>query len=231
MSGVVLVAALAAVSVASLGARAEMGHRAALRARIGSGDRRRPSPEARRSRSSRRREPSRDELGSAVAAVAAALRAGLSVPQALGYAAEEADEPLRSELGELVERVRFGTPLDAAVTRWADRGGEDARLVAGALLLHRRMGGDLPAVLDRVVATLRERSASRRELRSLTAQARLSGLILGLLPVGFLLFLAVTSPRDVAVVMTVPEGRAALGTGAILEVLAFAWIRRILRGA
>jgi tight adherence protein B len=231
MTGPFLAAALAGAAVASMSLRVEVEHRRAVLRRLGPrrGEEELGPPAPRRL--GRRREATPDAMGSSVAAMAAAVRAGLSLPLALAYAAEEAEEPLRSELDELVERVRLGTPLDLALERWADRGGEDARLVAGALLLHRRTGGGLPAVLDRVAATLLDRAAARRELRSLTAQARLSGLVLGLLPVGFLLFLAATSPGDLAAVLAVPEGRAALAAGVLLELLAFAWIRRILGAA
>ncbi|HXF73268.1 MAG TPA: type II secretion system F family protein [Actinomycetota bacterium] len=245
MSGEVLAPVLAFLSVLALAARAEVRRRAAVVARgVGqprtlrgpahrSGGRRDVGGGRRRARPPRwtGRRRSDGDLGDVVAAVAAALRAGLSLPQALSYAAEEAEGPIRSRLEEAVERVRYGERLDAALSRWAAGGGEDDRLVCAALLMHRRTGGDLPAVLDRIAATLRERAAARAELRSLTAQARLSGAVLGLLPVGFFLFLALTSPSDIAAALRSPSGRAAIGAGLALQAVAFAWIRRILRVA
>jgi tight adherence protein B len=82
----------------------------------------------------------------------------------------------------------------------------DVQLVAGALDLHRRSGGDLPSVLDQVAATIRERVAVGREVRSLTAQARLSGWILGVLPIGFFAFLWLTSRRDIEGALSTPAG-------------------------
>ncbi|MEX2100950.1 MAG: type II secretion system F family protein, partial [Actinomycetota bacterium] len=110
-------------------------------------------------------------------------------------------------------------------------GGGDARLVVGVLGMHRRSGGDLPGVLDRLAATLRDRRAAARELRSLTAQARMSGAILGLLPIGFFGFLALTAPDDLSVALAAPAGRAAIAVGFVLQGAAFVWIRRLLRVA
>jgi len=246
VSGEVLASVLAFLSVLALAARAQARQRAAAVARgmgLPAGSRgpvRRSAggpDEAGGGRRGGRVLPwtrshrSDGDLGDVVAAVAAALRAGLSLPQALSYAAEEAEGPIRPRLEETVGRVRYGEPLDVALSRWAAGGGEDDRLVCAALLMHRRTGGDLPTVLDRIAATLRERAAARAELRSLTAQARLSGAVLGLLPVGFFLFLALTSPGDVAAALRSPGGRAAIAAGLALQAVAFAWIRRILRVA
>jgi tight adherence protein B len=95
--------------------------------------------------------------------------------------------------------------------------------------LHQRTGGDAPAVLDRVARTLRERRASAREVRSLTAQARLSGAILGVLPIAFFLFLAVTSRSDVERALASSTGLTAIVAGLMMQATAFLWIRRLLR--
>jgi tight adherence protein B len=180
----------------------------------------------RRTAERRRRE---EQLADAVAAVSAGLRAGLSLTQALGYAREETQRPLRDDLGRLVGRIEVGMPVADALFGWAeDLDSEDARLIAGVLDLHRQSGGDLPSVLDGLVATLRERRAAHREVRALTAQARLSGLILGMLPVGFFGFLLLTSRREMVDAIATPLGRTAVATGLVLEALAFLWIRRLL---
>src|SRR5206468_578477 len=123
-------------------------------------------------------------------------------------------------------------PVDEALELFAQEiGGRDARLVQGALSLHRRTGGDLPRVLDQVGITLRERRASIREIRALTAQARLSGAILGFLPIAFFLFLAVTSRKDIEAAFTTPAGLTAMIVGLTMQACAFVWIRKLLRVA
>lgn len=182
-------------------------------------------------RSSRRsRAALRDEqLADAVGALTSAVRAGLSVPQALAYTAGEVEPPLADDLYDLVGSLDAGIPASDAVAAWSDRvGTDDARLLGSVLELHRRSGGDLPAVLDQVAGSIRERVASAREVRALTAQARLSGLILGLLPVGFFAFLWLTSRREIEGALATPAGLAAIAVGLVLEVGAFVWIRRLL---
>jgi tight adherence protein B len=181
-------------------------------------------------RRSNRTSALRDEqLTDAVRSITAALRAGLSVPQALAYAADESEAPLRGSIRELVDGLDLGVPLDDALTSWsASIDSDDARLLAGVLLLHRRSGGDLPTVLDHVAATLSERRAAAREIRALTSQARLSGAILGFLPIGFFGFLWLTSRRDIEGAFRTPAGVAAIALGLTMEALAFVWIRRLL---
>ncbi len=179
----------------------------------------------------RRRERRRaeEQLADAVAAVSAGLRAGLSLPQALAHARDEGQPPLKSTLTRLVGRIDIGSSVGEALAEWAEEvDSEDARLIVGVLDLHRRSGGDLPAVLDGLVGTLRERRAAHREVRALTAQARLSGVILGTLPVGFFAFLLLTSSREMLEAIGTPLGRTALAIGLGLEALAFIWIRRLL---
>jgi len=170
-----------------------------------------------------------EQLADAVGAVGSAMRAGLSLTQAIAYAAAETDEPLASDLRALVRDVEVGRQLEDAVDAFAARvGSEDARLVTAALGLHRRTGSDLPIVLDQIGATIRERLAVVREVRSLTAQARLSGVILGCLPIAFFGFLWLTSRRDIEAALATPAGVTAVGLGLVLELLAFLWIRHLL---
>jgi tight adherence protein B len=173
-----------------------------------------------------------EQLADAVGALTSAVRAGLSLPQALAYAAREAEPPFADDLDALVGSLDAGVPMADAVTAWVERvGTDDARLVGAVLELHRRSGGDLPAVLDQVAATIRERVAAAREVRALTAQARLSGLILGLLPIGFFAFLWLTSRREIEGALSTPAGVASIAIGLGLELGAFVWIRRLLEVA
>jgi len=177
----------------------------------------------------RRRE---EQLTDAVAAIAAGIRSGLSLTQSLAHARDEAEAPLREDLAGAVSRIETGVPIREALNDWAEQlDSEDARLVVGVLDLHRRSGGDLPSVLDNLVRTLRERRAAHREVRALTAQARLSAMILGSLPIGFFAFLLLTSRREMLDAMAAPAGRIAVVVGLGLEGLAFLWIRRLLEVA
>jgi tight adherence protein B len=171
-----------------------------------------------------------DQLAEAVSSLAAGLRAGLSLTRAIAFAADEADQPLASSLATVADRTDLGTPLERALWEWAQSSGSsDARLLAGVLDLHRRTGGELPTVLDGVAMTLRGRRAAAREVRALTAQARLSGAMLGLLPIGFFLFLSLTARADISAAFHSSAGIAAIAIGFTMQGLAFVWIRSLLR--
>jgi tight adherence protein B len=170
-----------------------------------------------------------ERAADAVGAIAAAVRSGSSLPQALRYAAGEASPPIRNELERLLADLDTGIAMDDALAAWAaQRPSPDTDLVVAALELHRRSGGDLPAVLDQVSGTIRDRVGVAREVRSLTAQARLSAWILGVLPVGFFGFLWLTSRRDIEGALSTPAGLLAIGVGLALEGGAFLWIRSLL---
>ncbi|MGH2528598.1 MAG: type II secretion system F family protein [Actinomycetota bacterium] len=179
----------------------------------------------------RRNARMQEQLVDAASSIASGLRAGLSLVQVIGLAGDEADPPLGATLRGLADRVLLlGEPLSEALDRWvSDVAQPEARLVAGVLRLQHRTGGDLPAVLDRLARTLRDREAAAREIRSLTAQARLSGAILGLLPVGFFLFLSATSRREMAAAYQSRVGATAIVAGLLMQGAAFLWIRRLLR--
>ena len=155
----------------------------------------------------------------------------MSLSQAIAAARDEAEAPLRGELDSVVRDLEVGVDVDRAFATWVERAGtDDARLLGAALTLHRRTGGDLPKVLDQIVGTIWERITIAREVRGLTAQARLSGLILGLLPVAFFGFLWVTSRRDMQAALSTPAGIAAVAVGAAMEGAAFLWIRQAAGG-
>jgi tight adherence protein B len=188
-----------------------------------------PSMVTRRRR--RRREiATQERLAEAVSLVASAMRSGRSLHQAIELAANDLDPLLGSTFRRLADRTGLGDPMDESIDAWArDVGGPDARLVAGVLKLHRRTGGSLAASLESLADTLRHRRASARELGSLTAQARLSATILGLLPIGFFLFLSVIARRDLEAAYETPTGVVAIAFGFALQGTAYVWIRHLLR--
>jgi tight adherence protein B len=171
-----------------------------------------------------------ERFADAVASVSAAVRSGASLPQALAYAAGEAEPPVRADLERLVADLDVGVPAGRAFERWRQASpGPDVDLVVGALELHRRSGGELPAVLDQVTRSIRGRVSVAREVRSLTAQARLSAWILGLLPVGFFAFLWVTARSDIQGALGTPIGVTCVVLGLLLEGGAILWIRSLIR--
>ena len=180
-------------------------------------------------RRARRAELVEEQLADAVAATASALKSGLSLSQSISFAADEGEPPVSESMRRIAEREGLGVPLEDSLERWTeDERLPDVRLVASVLQLHHRVGGDSPVVLDNVARTLRLRRAAARELRSLTAQARLSGAVLGALPVGFFAFMSIVSRHDVQAAYHSPAGMASIVVGLVLDAGAFLWIRKLL---
>jgi tight adherence protein B len=182
-----------------------------------------------RRRPARRSDVLEAQLADAIAAIAAGSRAGMSLQQAVALAAEQVADPLGGSLRAFVDQTRLGVPLEDALDRWLSGVPiNDVRLAAAVLRLHHRTGGALAPVLEGLASTLRDRRAAVREVRSLTAQARLSGAILGFLPIGFFAFLWLSSGRDMQIAIGSSLGRTAIAVGLVLEGAAFLWIRRLL---
>jgi tight adherence protein B len=170
-------------------------------------------------------------LPRALEQVAAHLRGGGTVGQ--GVAALAAgDGPLAPDLRRVQARADLGVGLPEALAAWpAERDIEDVRAVAGALAVAETLGGRSAHALDGLAASLRDRLGAAAEARSLSAQARLSALVVGASPLAYLVFSALVDPESVALLVRTGAGRLCLGIGLLLEVVAVLWMRRILASA
>ncbi len=170
------------------------------------------------------------QMAEVAESTAMAVRSGLSIRQSLQFAASEAGDPIKSSMEEMLQATALGAPLERAIARWAKGVGPmDATLLTLVLSIHARSGGDLAGALQGVAGTIRHRISMRRELRVMSAQGRISGAILGSLPVAFFLVLATTSRSQMAPVYRSSAGVAMVTTGLVLELLAYLWIRALLR--
>jgi tight adherence protein B len=178
----------------------------------------------------RRAEILERQLAELVEAVALGVRSGLALNRALTFAAGEAAHPISEMLDRLMGEQALGTPLEIALARFAEAlSTDDARLLVSVLTVHIQAGGNLAGALDEVTTTIRHRIAVRRELRSLSAQGRISGAVLGSLPIAFFLVLAVTSHRELAPVYRSAAGIAMVAAGLVMQALAYLWIRMLMK--
>ncbi len=172
------------------------------------------------------------QLAETVDVVSGAVRGGSSLVQAFQLAAAEVSEPMAGLLRQVSVERELGVPFLSAVEHFAGSVGlDDARMFTLVIGIHARSGGDLSAGLEEVAATLRHRTRLRRELRALTAQGRISGVVLGALPILFSAVLAATSRRELRPVYASPVGIVLVTAGLILEALAYLSISRLLRVA
>jgi tight adherence protein B len=161
--------------------------------------------------------------------VAAGLRGGASVADAIATLAEGTGV-LAADLRRVRARAGLGLGLADALTTWPlERDVPSARAAAGALALAVTVGGPAADAIDGLATSLRERLAAGAEARALSAQARLSAVVVGGAPVAYLAVSAIVDPGSVAVLVGTGNGRVCLVLGLALEALALVWMRRLVR--
>jgi tight adherence protein B len=163
--------------------------------------------------------------------VAAELRGGGTVVAAVERLAATPDA-VGGDLHRVHARTRLGVPLADALAGWpAEHDAPGVRAAAGALSVAVTMGGRAADAIDGLASSLRHRLDAIAEARSLSAQARLSAIVVGAAPLGYLAFSALVDPAGVTALVATGVGRVCLVVGLGLEALAGLWIRRILRSA
>jgi tight adherence protein B len=169
-------------------------------------------------------------LPAALEAMARALRSGGSMRQAVEEAATATPGPLAAELRLVSAQAARGAPLVTALEGLGERQPlPGVRLAVAALCLGVETGGAQARAVDGVASTLRDRLGVVAEVRALSAQARLSAVIIGLAPVGFGAFAAATDPRTATFVFHTVPGLVLLGLGLALDALGWLWMRRLSR--
>ncbi|MDP9148169.1 MAG: type II secretion system F family protein, partial [Acidobacteriota bacterium] len=163
--------------------------------------------------------------------MARALRAGHGMVASIGILSEHAMEPVASEFSEVFRKQNFGLPLRDALMELLDRvPSQDLRVVVTGILVQKETGGNLAEILDRTVFVIRERLRIQGEIRTHTAQGRLTGWILCLLPIVMMAMINVINPGYSKVLFTNPFGRELMYIGAGLLVLGGLIIRSIING-
>jgi tight adherence protein B len=163
--------------------------------------------------------------------IAAELRGGGTVAAAVERLAAGGGA-VAPDLRRAHTRTRLGLALPVALAGWPlEHDVPGVRAAAGALAVAATMGGRSADAIDGLAASLRHRLDAVAEARSLSAQARLSAVVVGAAPLGYLAFSALVDPGAVSALVGTSVGRACLVIGLALQALAGWWIRRILRSA
>ena len=180
-------------------------------------------------RTSRRRAAFDEQLDDTLRLLASSLRAGHSVLRALEAVAHEAAAPTADEFGRVLNEVRVGRDVVLALEEVGARmGSVDFAWVAQAVAVHREVGGNLAEVLDRVGTTVRDRSSLRRQARALSAEGRISAVVLLTLPVAAGAALQVAAPEYAGRLTSSSAGTAMLAVAALLMVVGGLWVRRVV---
>jgi tight adherence protein B len=158
-----------------------------------------------------------------------AIRAGHPLSAGLKMVADESTQPIQGEFRRSFEEQRFGLPLDDSLMAMSDRVGlVDVRILTTAILIQRNVGGNLAEILDNLAYTIRERFKIRRQLRVYTAQGRMSGYVLALLPVAMGCVFYLLNPAYIKILFTDPAGKLAMAVAVVMQLIGFYWIRKIV---
>jgi tight adherence protein B len=168
-------------------------------------------------------------LPEAIDLMARSLRAGHSMGSSIDLVAEQSPDPLGSEFVQVFQQQRLGLQFREALLQMGSRvPSRDLQFLITAILVQKETGGDLTEILDRASHVIRERVRIEGEVRTHTAQGRLTGWILGLLPVIMLGLINIVSPGYSYVLFHDPTGQKLLYAGATLIVIGGLVIRKVV---
>ncbi|MGI6705155.1 MAG: type II secretion system F family protein [Clostridia bacterium] len=169
------------------------------------------------------------QLVDAITLISNGLKAGYSFFQAAELVAQDMRPPIADEFRKMIRQMNLGMPAEEALRRLGERvESEDMDLVITAILIQRQVGGNLAEVLDSITNTIRERVKIKGEIKSKTAQGRISGLILVFLPPALAFIIYIMSPTFMNALFTDPLGWLMIGIAVLLQVLGIIFILRII---
>ncbi len=168
-------------------------------------------------------------LNDGVVMISNALKAGYSFMQALAVAAEETQDPFKKSFKILLKELSLGMPLEDGLENLLERmPSDDLRLIVNAILIQRDVGGNLSEILENIAETIRERQKIKNELNTLTAQGKLSGMIIMAMPIFLGLIFYVLNKEYILVLFTSPVGRFMLGLSIFNQFIGWLFIRKIV---
>jgi tight adherence protein B len=157
------------------------------------------------------------------------LRAGYSLMQGVEAVSQEVSEPMGRELRRVVTEARLGRPLEQALEGVAERmASGDFAWAVMAIRIQREVGGNLSELLLTVAETMTQRERLRRDVAALTAEGKISAIVLGILPVGLMVIMYAINPDYIEVLFDRTIGNFMLGGGLLLMLVGFYWMKKTI---
>ena len=170
-----------------------------------------------------------NQLGDCLMMVANAMRAGFSFLQAMELVSKEMEPPISEEFKHVMRDIGLGASVERALEDMDERvSSPDFSLVVTAVLIQQQVGGDLAHILDTISDTIQDRIRMRREVRTLTAQGRMSGWVLAALPFALGAFISMVNPSYIEPLFTERIGQMAIAFGVVMVLIGFFVIQRIV---
>lgn len=170
-----------------------------------------------------------EQISPALTMMANSLRSGYSYMQAIDLVAKEMSYPLGAEFGIVVKEMNLGIATEDAFMNLVRRvSTDDLDLMVTAFLIQRQVGGNLAELLDNISLTIRERINMKQRINTLTAQGKLSGVVLCLLPIVLTLIMYLLNPEYLRSFIAHPMGKLLSLLGVVLMGVGIAWMRKIV---
>ena len=178
----------------------------------------------------RRRKKFDEQVPDSLQMLAGGLRAGHSLLRSVDAAAEENEAPMKEELNRVVNETRIGRDLGESLADVARRtDNEDFASITRAIDIHREVGGDLAQVLDHVGETIRDRNQVRGQVRALSAEGRMSAMVLMALPIVMFIGLTLFNPLYSKVFLTTIPGFLMILAAVLLLSVGGFWLSRLIK--
>lgn len=169
------------------------------------------------------------QLGDTIAILSNALKAGHSFFQAVDSVSREMTGPIAEEFIKLQKEINFGVNTETALENMVARvGSDDLELMVTAVLIQRQIGGNLAEILDNISSTIRQRVKMKGEIKTLTAQGRMSGWVIGGLPFVLAGMMAVMSPDQLKLLVSEPLGYAMIAIALLSEGIGVFLVKKIV---
>lgn len=171
-----------------------------------------------------------DALPDMIITIVGSLRAGYSFVQAMKTVSEESEAPVKDEVIIFLKETSYGVTMEDALNNLKARmPSNDLDLMVQAILIQRQVGGNLSMILEVIEKTIRERNEIDRHVRALTAQGKLSGIVVGLLPVIIFVVLLLMNPEYMAPMTKSTLGLIILGVGVVMEIIGFIFMNKLAK--
>ncbi|MCJ8009231.1 type II secretion system F family protein [Lederbergia wuyishanensis] len=170
-----------------------------------------------------------EQLGSALGTMANALRAGFSFMQAMKMVASEIEDPLGPEFTKALQDINYGIPVEEAFQSLLERlPDKELDLVLNTLLIQRQSGGNLAYLMETMQETIIDRTRVKEEVKTLTAQGRMSAVVITILPVALALYIKLVNPEYFQMLFSHPLGWAMVIMGCLNILLGWLFIKKIV---
>jgi tight adherence protein B len=161
--------------------------------------------------------------------VSNSLKSGYGLMQSFEFASRQMHPPIAVEIRRMLRESNLGMGAEDALNALGERiDSSDLDMVLTAINIQRTVGGNLAEILDKVGSTMRERERIRGEINTLVAQQKMTGIVIGGLPVFMFVLFMVMNPGYMSLLLTEPIGNAMLGTAIVLQLLGYLSMRRIM---